>query len=401
MKLLKNNFRIWWQKPKKVTERDIDREITQLELFYDLVYVALIIQLTHVVAWHVSGESIIHYLSIFFMMLWAWFNGSMYHELHGNNDMKTRILTFLQMIFLAWMWIFIHSAFNWWHQGFAIFYTLFLTLLTFLWWRTGVHDPEHKPISTPYVMIFLVSTFSFFISIFTKPEISYTIWWLTIIFSIASSILYAFFPIKNTKKEQIEATRVIWESFVERIWLLTIIILWEWIISIVWGSTHIENWDISHVFQILGCFIILIWIWWIFFDFISRRLPNQNNNCRHIWMFLHFPLLASLWLINAWILNSVKYSETLFGADRWIITFPLIVFLLCVIWLEKVIKYKKEMKPLYKKWSKMMFFSIIFLLIISFLPIWKTLTIWLIATILLLPIYSSFMVWLKWKESEK
>lgn len=103
MKILKENFRLWWQKPAEVTTRDVDREITQLELFYDLIYVAIIIQLTHIVAGHISTHSILQYIAIFLMMLWAWFNGSLYHELHGNNDIKTRIFTFLQMISLAGM----------------------------------------------------------------------------------------------------------------------------------------------------------------------------------------------------------------------------------------------------------------------------------------------------------
>jgi len=50
MKLLRDTFRIWWQKPAAVADRKEEREISFLELFYDLVYVAIVIQLTHVVA---------------------------------------------------------------------------------------------------------------------------------------------------------------------------------------------------------------------------------------------------------------------------------------------------------------------------------------------------------------
>jgi len=103
MKLLQDTFRIWWQKPSSVTEREKNREISYLELFYDLVYVAIVIELTHILAGNISLGVLIQYIALFSMVWWAWLNGSLYHELHGNNDVRTRIFTFIQMLSLAGM----------------------------------------------------------------------------------------------------------------------------------------------------------------------------------------------------------------------------------------------------------------------------------------------------------
>ena len=35
-----------------------------------------------------------------------------------------------------------------------------------LWWRTGVHDPNHRPLSRPYSFAFLITTLLFIGSIF-------------------------------------------------------------------------------------------------------------------------------------------------------------------------------------------------------------------------------------------
>jgi low temperature requirement protein LtrA len=82
MKLLHDTFRIWWQKPASVSRRKENREISYLELFYDLVYVVIVIELTHVLAGHLSMEVLIQYTALFAMVWWAWLNGSLYHELH-------------------------------------------------------------------------------------------------------------------------------------------------------------------------------------------------------------------------------------------------------------------------------------------------------------------------------
>lgn len=47
--MLIRNFRTWWQPPRPLKDREQHRQVTFLELFYDLVYVALIAILAAVV----------------------------------------------------------------------------------------------------------------------------------------------------------------------------------------------------------------------------------------------------------------------------------------------------------------------------------------------------------------
>ncbi len=44
-------FRDWWQPPRRAGDRP---EVTFLELFYDLVYVVLIAQLSHALVSHLN-----------------------------------------------------------------------------------------------------------------------------------------------------------------------------------------------------------------------------------------------------------------------------------------------------------------------------------------------------------
>ncbi|MDP8033688.1 low temperature requirement protein A [Pasteurella atlantica] len=400
MKLLINHFRIWWQKPADITQRNPNREVSQLELFYDLVYVAIIIQLTHIVVGNISITSVLAYVSLFLMMFWAWFNGSLYHELHGNHDLKTRFVIFLQMICLIGMGIFIHSIFDGGYQGFAISYGLFLGLFTILWWRTGVHDVDHKPISQPFVYLFCLMTIAFFVSVFTPAKISYFIWIIAVFFSLIFTLFSMIKENKKAKAEQLEAIRNIGESFVERLGLLGIIILGEGVASIVSGSTHIHHWTILNILNVIGSFILLVTLWWIFFDFISRRLPKKDNYSKSMWLGLHFPLMASLGLIDTGILNLLEYVQTPHLADKLVLIIPIIIFLLSCIGLMKVIKVSDGLKFIYKNADMPMILAIVGLLILLFLPINTTILIWLSIACLLAPIYSAFLMWIEWKSEE-
>ena len=51
--------------------------------------------------------------------------------------------------------------------GFALSYAAFHLILTWLWWRTGVYDLNHRPLSQPYSSTFLITSALFIVSIFT------------------------------------------------------------------------------------------------------------------------------------------------------------------------------------------------------------------------------------------
>jgi len=87
-------FRRWWQPPRPASEHPEERRITFLELFYDLVYVVIIAELSHALAGNISLAGIGVFVFLFVIVWWAWFNGAIYHDLHGNNDIRTRVFTF-------------------------------------------------------------------------------------------------------------------------------------------------------------------------------------------------------------------------------------------------------------------------------------------------------------------
>jgi low temperature requirement protein LtrA len=82
-----DRFRQWfWRPPRPHGQSLRDRSVTNLELLYDLVYVAVIGQAAHHLAEDVSGRSIAEFAIIFAMVWIAWTNGSLYVELHGRQD---------------------------------------------------------------------------------------------------------------------------------------------------------------------------------------------------------------------------------------------------------------------------------------------------------------------------
>ncbi|MEM6327453.1 MAG: low temperature requirement protein A, partial [Bacteroidota bacterium] len=105
-------------------------------MFYDLVFVVLIAEVAHALAAHPSPEGLATYGFLFAIVWWAWANGSLYHDLHGSDDTRTRTFTFLQMMAVGGMAAFAHDAIGAGSIGFAISYAALHAILTWLWYST-------------------------------------------------------------------------------------------------------------------------------------------------------------------------------------------------------------------------------------------------------------------------
>src|SRR5215208_2048964 len=163
---------LWWGPPKNFDDRKYERKISWLELFYDLVYVAAIAELTHQLAAHPSWAQLAYSFLLFSLVFWSWVNGSQYYDLHGNDSIRTRLFTFYQMLAVAAIAITISDAFEGYHQGFAIAFAVIQSLITYLWWSVGLYDPSHRVFNKYYTYNYLIAFVLLITSIFASYNIA-------------------------------------------------------------------------------------------------------------------------------------------------------------------------------------------------------------------------------------
>lgn len=347
MNLFRQTFRQWWQIPRRASDQIKHRTVSFLELFYDLVYVVLIAEIAHALAAHVNGTGLFQFAFLFVAVWWAWLNGTMYHDLHGNDDIRTRVFTFMQMIAVAAMAVFAHDAWGETSTGFALSYALFLLILTFLWWRSGVHDEDHRPLSRPYSTAFLVSALLFIISVLLPRPWRFYLWEISLLISI---ILPAYIFTLGRKSPEIESQisymLTVSPSAVERFGLFNIIVLGEVVVGVVRGVSvhHDLTWQVGGA-GILGM-LIAIGLWWVYFDFVSHRQPLTSFWAVISWLYLHLPLTISIAATGAAVLNMVEHAgEPLPSNVRWLLTGAIAVALVTIALLVQTLQVRDRMGP--------------------------------------------------------
>jgi low temperature requirement protein LtrA len=397
MRSLRRSFRSWWKPPRKTSEREEERRVTFLELFYDLVYVVIIAELAHALSGHIDLAGIGSFAFLFVIVWWAWFNGTMYHDLHGQNDIRTRVFTFLQMFTVGAMAVFAHNAMGERSVGFALSYASFQTILTYLWWRTGVHDPNHRPLSRPYSLTFLILTLLFVASVLIPAPWRFYLWGVALFISLLLPVITFNLGRKNPQvRAEIERTSSISPSAVERFGLFTIIVLGEVIVGVVQGVArhHHLSWLVAGT-AALGM-LIAIGIWWVYFDFVSSHLPVYKPATLYGWMYVHLLMTMSIAAVGAAVLNVVEHAGDILPAEvRWMLVVAIAIALISIALLMRTIQISKDYTRIHRMAGMVTFFAGILIVPLGFFRLDIVPLLGLLILLMLAPVISGFWVWLK------
>ena len=400
----KSNFRRWWRIPRRAGDPHTDRRVTFLELFYDLVYVVLISQLAHALSQDISLEGVGKFAFLFTLVWLAWVNGTLYHDVHGQNDLRTRIFTFLQMFTVASMAVFARNAIGEGSVGFALSYAAFMLILTYMWWRTGIHDPNHRPLSGPYSLIYLISTILFIASVFVPEPWRYFIWGFTLFLTLF--VLPAVMILIGRKNSQAQKELAISLNYspaaVERFGLFTIIVLGEVIVSVVVGvvELHNLNWYIGAT-AALGI-LIAIAMWWLYFDFVSHRIPKSKQIITFGWLYLHLPMTMGIAAAGAGILNALEHTDQFLPSHvRWLLVGATAVTLVSVGILMRTINVPEQQRRFYRSGSLVTIISGVVIALPGFLNLSTIPLLILVIIIMMIPVIYGIFVWIKYLNGEE
>jgi low temperature requirement protein LtrA len=364
----KKALSLLWRSPRSAGEIE-GRRVDFLELFYDLIYVVIVAELAHLLAEHVNLEAYIEFIFLFILIWWLWVNAAVYHNLHGYDDLRTRVFAFMQMGILVVMTVFLHNALEETSYGFALSYAAFLSLLTFLWWRTGVHDPTHRPQTIPYITTYPIAIILFIFSIFIPIPYRFFIW---IIALLEMMIIPLIFSAIGERGEYMSRIDIASPSLRERFKLFTIIVFGETIVAVVAGLSRHHHLDIT-IGSIGALGLILAFcLWWIYFDASAEHPVKNKPEWLYLWMIIHLPIWIGITAIGPSVLNIIILEDFVIPTEvLWLLVCSIALSLVSigvfVYSLDVDVRYKSS----YLKGSFFLFglsvFTLVFLILESLL----------------------------------
>ena len=309
-------------KQDKKNKNEEERHATWLELFYDLVFVVTISQLSHYLLHDVSLSNFFGFLFLFIPVWWSWIGTTFFATRFYSDDLGHRLLLLLQMGGAGAMAVNISGAFNNNLSGFALSYAFMRLILVIEYIRVfrTIKSSELEsanPLVKRYIIGFSIAAIIWLISAFVPiTEIRFVLWVIGLIIDFAT-------PISTSKLTSKVAPHI--SHLPERMGLFTLIVLGESIVGIVTGMTE-QVLDVYSVIEAYLGLCISFSLWWLYFD-STGRLPIQilrekgRISLYLIWLYTHFPLVVAITAVGVGIrrLVSSEQHSVLDNSDLWLI----------------------------------------------------------------------------------
>jgi low temperature requirement protein LtrA len=304
----------------KKNKNEEERHATWLELFYDLVFVVTVSQLSHYLFHDVSLSNFFGFLFLFIPVWWSWIGTTFFATRFYSDDLGHRLLLLLQMGGAGAMAVNISGAFNNTFSGFALSYAFMRLILVIEYvrvFRTIKSSESANPLVKRYIIGFSIAAIVWLISAFVPvTEIRFALWVIGLIIDFAT-------PISTSKLTSKFAPHI--SHLPERMGLFTLIVLGESIVGIVNGMTE-QIWDVYSVIEASLGLCISFSLWWLYFD-STGRLPIQilrekgRISLYLIWLYTHFPLVVAITAVGVGIrrLVSSEQHSVLSTSDLWLI----------------------------------------------------------------------------------
>ena len=297
-------FRQWfWRPPRAHGDIVRNRVVSPVELLYDLVYVVVISQAAHALAVEVDAVRTVEFAIVFAMIWVGWVNGSIYLDVHGREDGRTRSFVFIQMGILALLAVFAAEAAHEDGPAFALVYAAFLAVLTWLWLSVRSQDSaEFMRVTKGYAVGMVISTLAMVISAFLPSEARLAVW------TVYSAGWILGIVALGTFTQDLERGITPTRSTVERFGLFTIIVLGEVVFGVVAGISGAER-DLLTIATGIVALGIGLGFWWIYFDIIGGRFPRHEGRALASWIGSHFPITLSIAAAGAGVANLIQHAH--------------------------------------------------------------------------------------------
>ncbi len=308
----------------------VERKIGWLELFYDLIYVATIIQLGDLLTRDATPRGVLLFVGLFVPVWWSWTGMMFYFNRFVADDAWHRVLVFAQMFAIAHLAVSVTGAFGEASAAFALAYFAIRAILVVFYLRAWRVVPSAHPLIRRYVIGFSIAALVWLVSAFVPPPYRFALW-------LVGLALEFYVPLSSRSRHLQYLLPPDTGHFAERYGLFTIIVLGESFIKVVGGlaghEVHLDTFALSALgFAIAAC------VWWLYFDHTHVAVVRSAPAARYAWIYGHLPLTIGITGLGVALkkLTLLPLGEPLSDTVRWLFGGAVVVCLVALAVLDSV-----------------------------------------------------------------
>lgn len=270
-----------------VFHRHTDRTVGWLELFYDLVYIATLIQIGNYLSDNLTVLGFGQLLVLMFVVWWAWSGATLYQSRYVSDDIPHRVLVLVQISGVALIGLSVSEAFGSLSVQFTVGYVLARSVMVALYARVYFTHPESRTATVKFLIGFS-GGIAIWLGALALPGVYQWIAWL-----VAIAFEIAFFS-PATMSQHVRRWAPDARHLVERFGIFTIIVLGEAFVKVLDDAQGAALGIKQVIFAIAGL-VVLYALWWLYFSDTAGRLYDIASDVKPLaWSYGHLFLAVAL-----------------------------------------------------------------------------------------------------------
>lgn len=283
-----------------------NRRATWLELFFDLIFVVTISDVTHILSHthegHLDPLQFWKFVLIFIPFWWIWASHTMYANRFDADDRKHRLATLFIMFLLIVLSGLIDQRFLAAFDAIIVCYVGSRYIIAMMYLVSKYRHKESEELTTVVCWVIAAgATISLASILFPAPQ-RYVVFYLGIAFDLVAFIFFL--------TRQLQVIPVHTEHLIERVGLLTIIILGESVSSLSAGLANF-NWTVDTLLTAATGFVMISAIWWVYFNSF-HLLTEQKLTTGHSVLYSHFFVFIGLSILASLIRHAILNNMVVF-----------------------------------------------------------------------------------------
>jgi low temperature requirement protein LtrA len=291
---------------------DDDRRATWLELFFDLVFVVAVAQLSIALSADKSLEGFLIFSGLFVPVWWAWVGYTFYADRFDTDDVVHRVLMLAGMFAVGALASVIPEAAEGSTAAFAVGYVAVRAFVIALNARAWLHLPAARPLLDAYIPAFSVAAALMLVSVAVDPPWRYWVWAVALVIDLGTPI---------ASRTRIQQVPIHASHIPERIGLFTIIVLGETVLAVVLGTDAVD-WSLETGLVAALGFTLAASFWWLYFDYLDgEMLLGRSIWAGQAYLYSHLPLMAGVIALGVGVKYAIQDTTRAELADstRWIL----------------------------------------------------------------------------------
>lgn len=289
------------------------KEVTWLELFFDLTFVAAFIQLGNGLAANPTGPGVGTFVAVFIPLWVAWTGFTFFENRFALDDFAHRLLVFAQMFTIGAMALTAGDAMEGRPGAFSLAAAASQLCVVVMYVRSYLQVPAARSYSLYWGLVFFVAAALWGLGGFTPEDWTYLLW-------VGAGLVILVAPVSGQSRKLSAAWPIDLQHLSKRYGLLTIIVMGE---SFVVVLGHITGESVSLGTYLDACVVLAIalCVWWVYFDDVGGSNIRGARGGWIVWFFGHLPLQMGLVVLGVALGRATQLTmdEPAGLVDRWLL----------------------------------------------------------------------------------